>query len=134
VTSDDGESATILVVEDELPLLKLVTRVLTRAGHEVIQARDGDAGVAEFREHHAGIDAVMLDVIIPPNGVGEVLDAILATNADVPIILTSGDVLSPELSKRLDACRGAFLAKPYVPKTLLRVLDEVMAGAASSAT
>jgi CheY-like chemotaxis protein len=63
---------------------------------------------------------VILDVIIPPGGAREVMDAIQAKRADLPVLLSSGDQLEPALADHLDASGGRFLRKPYVPKTLLQ--------------
>jgi CheY-like chemotaxis protein len=74
---------------------------------------------------------VILDVFVPPNGVQEILEEMLAIRPNLPVVLTSGDVLSAELRERLAAVGGIFLGKPFVPKSLLEALDDVIARAAS---
>jgi two-component system cell cycle sensor histidine kinase/response regulator CckA len=126
VTNRPGAVATILVVEDEPQLLRLIVRVLERASFAVLSARDGDQATEIFTQHADEIDAVILDVIIPPGGAREVMDAIREKRPDLPLMLSSGDQLEPALEERLSESGGRFLRKPYVPKTLLHETQELL--------
>ncbi len=126
MTSDAPDTATILVVDDEPSLLRLVTRVLERAGHVVLAASDGDQALELISEHEAELDAVILDVIIPPDGIGVVLERVVAVRPDLAVVLSSGDLLSDELREQLRSCNGVFLRKPFLPKGLLRVVQELL--------
>lgn len=54
---------TILIVEDEKPLLAALTDTLRRAGFLVIQARNGQAGLDRALKEHP--DVILLDIIMP---------------------------------------------------------------------
>ncbi|MFP8872251.1 MAG: response regulator, partial [Myxococcota bacterium] len=66
-----ASAATILIVDDEPALLRLVTRVLEREGYTTLSAKTGDEAIVTFDKHLDEIDGVILDIVIPPNGVEE---------------------------------------------------------------
>lgn len=119
----DAAPATILVVDDEPPLLRLVGRVLKRQGFTVLSAANGDEAINLFDKHLDSIDAVLLDVLIPPNGVAEVMDHMTAARADLVVVLSSGDVPAPDVVERIKRHGGVFLRKPFLPKALLELLE-----------
>jgi DNA-binding response OmpR family regulator len=127
VTSASPDSATILVVDDEPSILRLFQRVLEKPGHNVLTASDADEGLTLFRENAGRIDLVILDVMIPPNGVASLLDGILETKSETVVVLVSGDLLSPELQARLAGCGGHFFRKPFMPKQLLALVPQARA-------
>ncbi|MDQ3890680.1 MAG: response regulator transcription factor [Actinomycetota bacterium] len=102
--------ATILVVDDEESIQKLLAYPLERDGHRVLQARDGEEALARFREQP--VDLVVLDLALPK------LDGIdvcrrLRTHTTVPIImLTARD---EEIDKVLGLEIGAddYITKPF---------------------
>jgi len=121
-----GERGTVLVVDDEPQLLRLVVRVLERAGFAVLQASDGDAALDILAKQIAELKIVILDVIIPPRGAEEVLGRIVEARPELPVVLASGDQLAPELQQRLSAGTGIFLRKPFLPKALLREVEALL--------
>jgi DNA-binding response OmpR family regulator len=60
MTNDTTTKKTILIIEDERPLVKVIEAKLTHAGFEVITARTVDQGL-DYMEHVGTIDAVWLD-------------------------------------------------------------------------
>ena len=58
------DSATILLVDDEESIQKLLTYPLEREGYTVVQARDGEEALRRFAEQP--VDLVVLDVMLPP--------------------------------------------------------------------
>jgi DNA-binding NtrC family response regulator len=119
-----NQSRTALIVDDEAPLLRLLVRVLERAGFVTWPAQDGVEALRVFREHADEIDLVVLDVIHPPGaGAVDLLPALLAESPDLDVILTSGDVLPESLEKRLASVGGQFLRKPFAPRALIAMLE-----------
>ena len=119
----------ILVVDDEPQLLRLLGRVLERSGYHVLSAKDGDEALAVFEKSSDEIDVAVLDVLIPPQGVGEILPVMLSGRAELGVVLVSGDLLDDVVREQLDACRGTFLRKPFAPGALLRAVREVASSA-----
>ena len=117
-------SKTALIVDDEDPLLRLMVRLLERAGYTTWSARDGIEALRVFREHAFEIDLVLLDVIHPPDaGAVDLLPALLAQRPDLEVILMSGDVLPEPLEEILVSIGGRFLRKPFLPKALTLMLE-----------
>lgn len=56
---------TVLVVDDEPEVLRLVETVLTRSGHRVITASNGDRAMEKVRRHGAAPDLLLTDVVMP---------------------------------------------------------------------
>jgi DNA-binding response OmpR family regulator len=57
------ESATILLVDDEESIQKLLTYPLEHEGFQVVQARDGEEALQRFEEN--AVDLVILDIMLP---------------------------------------------------------------------
>lgn len=77
----------ILVIEDEVGIKELYTRVLSGAGHQVFDCEDGETGLKLAKEHLP--DLILLDVMLPRLNGLEVLKALkkdAATKA-IPVVL-----------------------------------------------
>ena len=89
----------ILLVDDAECLRDVFTTALERKGHTVVTAKDGIEGVFIFRKAEIPFDAVMSDYQMPRmNGV-LMLQAILALDPNVRVVLASGD--PPDIRKHL---------------------------------
>jgi DNA-binding response OmpR family regulator len=104
------DSATILLVDDEESVQKLLTYPLERDGYRVVQARDGDEALARFEA--ADIDLVVLDVMLPRVDGLEVCKRLRARSA-VPIVMLTarGDELDKVLGLELGA--DDYITKPF---------------------
>jgi DNA-binding response OmpR family regulator len=117
-----SRTKTALVVDDEDQLLRLMTRVLERAGHRVHAAATGEAARQLFREHDPEI--VLLDVMMPDgDGAERLLPEFLAVRPTLRVILTSGAALPASLEALLGRIGGDFLCKPFPPRSLLQLLE-----------
>src|SRR2546430_10726820 len=104
------DSSTILLVDDEESVQKLLAYPLEREGFRVLQARDGEEALERFASER--IDLVVLDVMLPKLDGLEVCKRLRAAS-DVPIImLTASD---DELDKVLGLELGAddYITKPF---------------------
>jgi DNA-binding response OmpR family regulator len=101
---------TILLVDDEESIQKLLTYPLERDGHRVVQARDGEEALARFREEQ--IDLVLLDLALPKLDGLEVCRRIRAQSTVPIIMLTARD---DEVDKVLGLEIGAddYITKPF---------------------
>ena len=119
---------TALIVDDEDQLLRLMTRVLEREGTRVLGAATADDARHLFRENADEIEIVLLDVMMPGGDGAEVLlPEFLAVRPEIGVILTSGDALPETLEVLLGRIGGRFLRKPFVPKSLVRMLAPTQA-------
>ncbi len=106
-----SESPTILLVDDEDAIQKLLTYPLERDGYRVVQARDGEEALARFGEEE--IDLVVLDIMLPKLDGLEVCKRLRAASTVPIIMLTARD---DELDKVLGLELGAddYITKPFL--------------------
>ena len=104
------DSSTILLVDDEDSVQKLLTYPLERDGFRVVQARDGEEALARFAEEP--VDLVVLDIMLPKLDGLEVCKRLRATSSVPIIMLTARD---DELDKVLGLELGAddYITKPF---------------------
>ena len=120
----------ILVVDDDSRIRSALGRMLTRAGHEVILAADGDEATRLCREIE--VDLVILDLFMPQKDGIETIAELLAYNPGLPIIAMSGggprnqvDVL--EAAKVLGAV--ATIEKPFEEQAMMELVTRSLVGA-----
>jgi DNA-binding response OmpR family regulator len=104
------DSSTILLVDDEDSVQKLLTYPLERDGFRVVQARDGEQAIRLFGDEH--IDLVVLDLMLPKVDGLEVCKRLRA-DSNVPIIMLTAR--GEELDKVLGLELGAddYITKPF---------------------
>ena len=88
-TSSTG-SETVLLVEDEGQLRKLVARVLERSGYRVLAAAGPLAALEMSRRHEGPIDLLLTDVVMPDMSGDELADRLTAERADIRVLMMSG--------------------------------------------
>lgn len=105
-----SESATILLVDDEDAIQKLLTYPLEHEGFRVLQARDGEEALRRFATDH--VDLVVLDVMLPKLDGLEVCRR-LRSRSPVPIIMLTarGDELDKVVGLELGA--DDYITKPF---------------------
>jgi DNA-binding response OmpR family regulator len=104
------DSSTILLVDDEDSVQKLLAYPLERDGFKVVQAWDGQEALDRFAEQH--VDLVVLDVMLPKLDGLEVCKRLRAASSVPIIMLTARD---DELDKVLGLELGAddYITKPF---------------------
>ena len=119
--------ARILVIDDEPAIRSVVRRVLEGAGHEFLEASDGEAGMRLLAEQRP--DLVITDLFMPGQDGIVTVRRIRKDFPGVRVIVISGG----DSTGRLDLRGGAellgataSLRKPFAPADLLRVVREVL--------
>jgi len=110
---------TILYVEDNEMNRKIVRALLKNTQYQLIEAHDGEAGVAKALETKPGL--ILMDVQLPKmSGIDatKMLRAEAAT-AQTPILVITSFALSGDEQKAMEAGATGYLAKPYSPMDLL---------------
>jgi two-component system, OmpR family, response regulator len=110
VKTPGPDSATILLVDDEDAVQKLLTYPLEHEGFRVVQARDGEEALHRFE--HEQVDLVVLDLMLPKLDGLEVCRRLRATSSVPIIMLTARD---DELDKVVGLELGAddYITKPF---------------------
>ncbi|TCO78425.1 hybrid sensor histidine kinase/response regulator [Chromatocurvus halotolerans] len=118
----------VLVVEDEDLVLALAEQLFRRMGFEVITSTDGVEGLAAFREHHADLQLVFLDMNMPNMGGEEAFREMRRINASVPTLLCSGYNEQTAINRFAGKGLAGFIQKPYTYRTLSAVVKDVIEG------
>jgi CheY-like chemotaxis protein len=114
---------TVLVIEDDPLVRRLVHRILARADYEVVSAATGEEGVEQFTVLHDHIDVVLLDSVLPGIPGAEVFTKLRELVPDIPVVFCSGygDEGVPE------GVDLPVLPKPYDRDALLEILERARA-------
>ncbi|MEO6447535.1 MAG: sigma-54 dependent transcriptional regulator [Gemmatimonadaceae bacterium] len=108
----------ILIVDDEANIRRMVGALLTSEGYEVREAADGAAGVALANE--TAPDVALVDLMMPGtlDGIG-VLAALRSQHADLPVIMMSGRAGLADAVRATKLGAFNFLEKPLTPEGVL---------------
>lgn len=117
---------TILNVEDNEYNLKIVRQLLSRTSYRLIEAVDGEGGVATA--HNELPDLILMDIQLPKLSGLEATRRLRADpkTAHIPIIVITSFALSGDSEKAKDAGASAYLAKPYSPRELLQMIRKLV--------
>lgn len=117
----------ILVVEDQEDNRQILRDLLGNAGYEMVEAENGQDGVAAATSQHP--DLILMDIQLPIMDGYEATRRIRADPAmkDIPIIAVTSYALSGDESKALAAGCDAYITKPYSPRQLLAKVKEYLA-------
>jgi len=107
----------ILVVDDDLELLRLIAFALRQAGYLVLEAQDGPSALALFERERP--DLVVLDVNLPRLNGFEVLKKIRAASGTIPVMMLTVRTTEEDQVRGLDLGADDYLGKPFSPRTLL---------------
>lgn len=126
VPAQGGFRKTILLVEDEIAVRKLASEVLRSRGFRVLEAAQGEAGLAIFNAQPQGIDAVVTDVVMPRMNGLDMAKAMLSRLPETPILFMSGYSDDPVSRLNMPHRKCDFLEKPFSVKDLLEKIDKVV--------
>ena len=122
--------ATILIVEDEAHIVRVMSLWLERHGHQIRQASDGVAALEVLRSDT--IDMIISDINMPfLDGLGLVKAVRDEQGLAVPIILVSARCDQVKLAEQLKAYDVRLYPKPFVPSRLVRDIERTL-GVAST--
>ena len=112
----------ILVVEDQEDLRGVLRDLLDGSGYSVVEAADGNAGLASAKSEHP--DLILMDIQMP------IVDGYEATRRikadpglkDIPIVAVSSFAMKGDEEKARAAGCDHYVTKPYSPMQLLKVI------------
>ena len=119
--------AAILLVEDESGLRNLMTRILEKQGHRVLEAKDGEEALSICRDNLAHIDLIVTDYAMPRMTGLQLKEKVVSLRPNMKFLLISGyaeEVVEDNLQENLNG--GDFLEKPFLPEELARKVREML--------
>ncbi len=119
---------TVLVVDDDPVIQRLLRVNFEMEGYEVIVASDGMDGLERARAEHP--DIVVLDIMMPKMSGLEVAKALKADpdTAWIPVLLLSAKAQEADLRAGDESGADGYLTKPFDPLQLLQRVEELLAG------
>lgn len=117
---------TVLYVEDNEANRKIVRQLLKNTSYTLVEAFDGEAGVARAIEIRP--DLILMDIQLPKLSGIDAMKQLRAqpATADTPIIAITSFALSGDDAKAKEAGATAYLAKPYSPRDLLGLIRKIV--------
>ena len=115
--------ATILIIEDQSELVKVLRSYLEQSGHHVYDAGRGDTGISAWETYHP--DLVLLDLNLPGMDGLEVARHI-RRKADTPIIITTARVEEIDRLIGLELGADDYVTKPYSPREVVARVRTVL--------
>ncbi|MBN1312358.1 MAG: response regulator [Anaerolineae bacterium] len=122
--------ANILIIEDDPNSIKILTRVLERAGHDVMFATEGLSGVKVINEQK--VDLILLDMGLPDLGGHTVAALIKRIPGSVPIIAVTAST-DPAVERRaLSYGCASYITKPINTRTFVDQITPYLNNAAET--
>jgi CheY-like chemotaxis protein len=117
---------TILVVEDDARVRKLIVNVLRGRGYTVLEATRGEDAVRCVREHTGDLHLAVVDVVMPEMSGPELVQKLSAVVPHMRVLYISGYTDEAIVHHRIPESGAAFLQKPFLPEALAKRVREVL--------
>jgi two-component system cell cycle sensor histidine kinase/response regulator CckA len=115
----EGRGKAVLLIDDDAPVLELLSEIFTGAGFTVLTASNPLEGIELYRRHQEQISVVILDYSMPGMDGKAAFEELVKINSEVNVLLCSG-YTEEETAAAFGTFRPAdFLQKPYQPAKLL---------------
>lgn len=123
------QRTTILVVDDDASILKLLGIILRNGGHDVVTASSGEEGLATYRASPARFSLALVDAAmgLGMDGIGMCAE-IRRDNATIPLVLMSAYRAKEMAGKMTEAGVSRFLAKPFRGSDVLELVSSLTGG------
>ncbi len=122
-----GGGQTVLVVDDEDSVRRVLRATLERGGYQVLMAANGKEALEVFNSGPT-IDVVIMDMTMPVLGGVSTMRGMVRINPDVRIIAASGIHDNETIAKSIGGQVKQFLGKPFTSETVLRAVAGAVAG------
>lgn len=117
------KNKTILIVEDEPNILRIISSYFEKDGYEVYTAKDGESGLNIFQ--NSNIDLVILDIMLPKIDGFEVAKRI-RSNSNVPIIVMTALGEEQDMARGYNLKIDDYIVKPFPPKILVMKVNNLL--------
>ncbi|EDM76247.1 multi-sensor hybrid histidine kinase [Plesiocystis pacifica SIR-1] len=120
----------VLVVEDEAPVRRIVAALLQRAGYTVVEAEGVEAALELARARP--VDVLLTDVVMPVFDGLELAKQLCSNDPQLRVVFTSGYTRDELLGANPRWAAAPFLDKPVTPAALLGAIEAALAGPSPS--
>ena len=119
------EDATILIVDDEARMRKLIKDFLVARNCKILEAADGEEALEVFEENKEKIDMVLLDVMMPKVDGWTVLRKI-RSESKVPVIMLTARGEEQDELFGFELGVDEYISKPFSPKILVARIEAIL--------
>jgi len=116
---------TVLVVDDESRMRKLIKDFLMKKGYSVLEAADGEEALTIFSENESKISIILLDVMMPKLDGWSVLRQIRQTSK-VPIVMLTARGEEQDELFGFELGVDEYISKPFSPKVLVARVEAIL--------
>lgn len=117
---------TIFLVDDQEIVLRVGKEMLEALGYKVLSAKSGREAIEIYKKNKEVIALVILDMIMPVTGGGEVFKVLKNINPHIKVILSSGYSLEGQAEKIMARGCNGFIQKPFNIRELSKKIREVL--------
>ncbi|MFA6289798.1 MAG: PAS domain S-box protein [Opitutaceae bacterium] len=117
-----GQALRILLVEDNVTVAETINALLTRSGHAVTYAQNGEEAWELFRLRPASFDLILTDENMPVMSGTELLGRIREAGHQIRVVVVSGHLGAEKMDELQRLHVDSILQKPFLPKDLFAVL------------
>src|SRR5690348_3167735 len=128
------EKRTILVVDDEPEIRKLVGAMVSQYGATVLTADSGEHALTLYKNNKGPIDLLITDVVAPGMSGPMLADKLSALQPDLKVLYISGYDNTHVVQKYVVEKGHALLAKPFTMQELQNKVSEMLQAAANQAS
>ena len=125
VSAQLSNAPTIVVVDDQDEVRSLMAMMLRRKGYNVLDASSGAEAIRLIESHHAPIDLLLTDVMMPGIGGRELYEYVSKRHPDMKVLYVSGYTDDTFHGKHVG---DAFLQKPFLLDTLAKRVRDILEG------
>jgi two-component system cell cycle sensor histidine kinase/response regulator CckA len=125
-TQDFAPRGTVLLVDDEDLLRRLLSRMLAEAGFGVVEAENGAVALETARRLDGALGLVVTDIHMPLMNGLELAQALRPLHPTVPILFITGRDLPPAITP--DVSESRLLRKPFRTEAFLGAVAELVSG------
>jgi PAS domain S-box-containing protein len=120
------EAATILVVDDEPLVARMVTVLLTKMDYSPIVSTSPAEALHLYEQQWSTIDLVILDMVMPGMSGGELFTQLRSINPQARVLIASGYSLTGQIQEVLDKGALGFVQKPFELATLAQNIGQAL--------
>lgn len=121
-----GQGETILIVDDEIEILKMTDETLTAYGYETLLAQGGEAAVQLCQQNGSRITLALVDLMMPQMDGIATIRTLKRLHPQLKIILTSGLADHQKLAEASALGATGFLAKPCVAGKMIQTIATIL--------
>lgn len=117
---------TILVVDDESRMRKLIKDFLIQKNYTILEAEDGEKALKVYHENKEKINLILLDVMMPKLDGWSVLRQIRQENKSLPIVMLTARAEEQDELFGFELGVDEYITKPFSPKILVARVEAIL--------